>query len=460
VKKSTMRDMTSGSPLKLMVAFWLPLACGTLFQQFYNMVDTVIVGKFLGVNALAGVGSTGSINFMILGFCLGLCSGFAIPVAQKFGQKDYSGLRRYVANTAFLTVVFSAVLALATCLLCPHILNWMNTQPEFYNEAYNYIFVIFLGIPASMLYNVTAGIVRSLGDSRTPLYFLIVSSFLNIGLDLLFIAVFGWGVAGAAWATVISQAAAGVLCLIFMMWKFDILRMQKDEMRLSGSHIRHLCGVSLPMGLQYSITAIGSVVIQTIVNGMGTTFVAATTTGGKVNQLLFAPMEAIGPTSATFAGQNIGAGRTDRVRKGMCASNLMGVVLALIGMAVVFLFGRGIAGMFIDQKDAAVAAEVLAHAQRFLVGNSLFYIALNVIFAMRFTIQGLGFSRVAMIAGAFEMVARVGVGVLATPYWGFDAICVANPAAWVAADIFLVPCYYYVIRKLERRAKAGTLMQI
>ena len=251
------KDLTKGSPMKLILGFGVPLLFGLLFQQFYNMVDTIIVGKMLGVDALAAVGSTGSVNFMILGFCIGLCNGFAIPIAQKFGAKDDHGLRKFVAGCAWVSVIFALVITVAVGFLCKDILVWMRTPDNIMADAYSYIFVIFMGIPATILYNMVSGIIRSLGDSIMPLVFLIISSLANIVLDVIFILQFG--VLGAALATVIAQGASGIISLVYLVKKYDILRMTKEEKRFDIDCIRTLCGMGVPMGLQYSITAIGSV---------------------------------------------------------------------------------------------------------------------------------------------------------------------------------------------------------
>ena len=252
------KDLTTGSPMKLILSFMLPLVFGLLFQQVYSMVDTIVVGKFLGVDALAGVGSTGSITFLVLGLCNGVCAGFAIPVAQKFGQRDFDGLRRFVGNMIWLSCVIAAAVTLVTTLLCRQILLWMDTPADTFSYAYDYIFVIFLGIPATMLYNLLSGILRSLGDSKTPLVFLIMCSLLNVALDIVFILTLNMGVAGAGWATLLSQLISGVLCLYFIVKKFPILHLKRDDLRLRKIYVRKLLNMGLPMGLQYSITAIGS----------------------------------------------------------------------------------------------------------------------------------------------------------------------------------------------------------
>lgn len=447
--KSTTRDLTNGSPMKLIIGFMLPLFLGMLFQQFYNMVDTAIVGQYLGVKALAGVGSTGSINFLVLGFVQGVCTGFAIPVAQMFGAKDHSAMRKYVGNIIWIASIFSVVLTAATCFLCADILTWMNTPEDCFNEAYNYIFVIFLGIPVTFLYNILSGIIRSVGDSKTPLYFLIISSLLNISLDLFMIIVLDMGVLGASLATVISQLVSGVLCLIYMIKRFEILHLSREEMRISRYYIGRLCGVGIPMGLQYSITAIGSILIQTAVNGLGSNYVAAVAAGSKVSQLLCCPFDAMGSTMATFGGQNIGAGKTARVKRGLFDCSCLGVGYSVIGFLVILFFGRNIAMLFVNDTNGGSIEEILELAQRFLVRNGAFYIPLAFVNIVRFLIQGMGFSQIAIFAGVFEMVARGIVALALVPSLGFDAVCFANPAAWILADCFLIPIFFRCYKKMK-----------
>lgn len=445
--KSATKDMTKGNPMKLILQFCIPLFLGMLFQQFYNMMDTVIVGKFLGVNALAAVGATGSINFMIIGFCMGVCNGFAIPVAQQFGAGDYHALRKYVANSAWLSIAFAGVMAAAVCMLCRQILLWMNTPKDIIDGAYNYIFVIFLGIPVIYLYNLLSGIIRSLGDSKSPLLFLIFSSVLNIVLDMVLILNFHMGVAGAAWATVISQAISGVLCLVYMIKRFDILKMTRDEWRPDGKYAAVLCNMGIPMGLQYSITAIGSVILQTAVNTLGSLAVASVAAAVKISMFFCCPFDAMGSTMATYAGQNVGAGKLERVSKGMKSTCIMGLVYAVAACVVLTLFGKTIALLFVDASET----EILQNVSVFLIANSAFYFPLALVNIVRFTIQGLGFSRFAILAGVCEMVARSLVGIGFVPMFGYIAACFASPVAWIFADLFLVPAYLYVMKKLYKR---------
>ena len=446
--KST-KDMTVGSPMKLILGFSLPLLFGFLFQQFYSVVDTIIVGRILGINALAGVGATGSINFMVIGFCMGVCSGFAIPVAHKFGAKDYSGMRQFVANCAWLAIGFSAIMTVIVAALCRNILTWMKTPEDIFEDAYIYILIIFIGIPATYLYNMLSGIIRSMGDSRTPLFFLILSSFLNIGLDLLCIINFQMGVAGAAVATVVSQLISGILCLLYMMKKFEILHITKEEWKMNPSHMKVLCGMGIPMGLQYSITAIGSVILQTAVNTLGSLAVASVTAGSKVSMFFCCAFDAMGSTMATYGGQNVGAKKLDRLGQGLKSCILLGVIYSVIAFAVLYFFGENLAALFVNSD----AKQLLANARLMLIVVSAFYIPLALVNIIRFMIQGMGFSTFAILAGVLEMIARTLAGLVLVPKFGFIGACFASPLAWLFADAFLIPAYIHVHRKLQKMMK-------
>ena len=430
--------------MKLILGFALPLLAGLVFQQFYSMMDTIIVGKYLGVKQLAGVGATGAVNFLVLGFCNGLCSGFAIPVAQSFGAGDEHLLRKYVANSAWLAIIFSTVITVTVCLLCRQLLGWMNTPKDIFEHAYSYIFVIFLGIPAIFLYNLVSGIIRSLGDSKTPVLFLVIAAFLNIVFDLVAILVLHMGVEGAAWATVLAQLISGFSCLIYMRKNYDILRFEPGELRFDPACASRLCGMGVPMGLQYSVTAIGSVTLQTAVNGLGSGAVAAVTAAGRINGLCCCPLDALGSTMATYSGQNIGAGKLERVKSGLHSAIVIGSGYALLALAVMAVFGKGIILMFLDADQI----QVMHDARMMLMINAAFYIPLTLIYIYRFSIQGMGYSGLAVIAGVFEMVARVFVGMVLVPMAGFTGVCFANPVAWVMADVFLIPAYRYVYRRI------------
>ncbi|MDY3774403.1 MAG: MATE family efflux transporter [Eubacterium sp.] len=440
-----MKDMTKGSPIRLILGFAIPLLLGMLFQQFYNLVDMIIVGRFLGSSALAAVGSTGSINFMILGFCMGVCNGFAIPVAQKFGAKDEKQLRYYVANSIWLSIIFAVVMTIAVCALCRNILIWMDTPADIFDASYAYIIVIFMGIPVTYLYNLLSGFMRSLGDSKSPLIFLVISSVLNILFDVVAIAVFHLGVVGAAVATVLAQAISGISSLIYMIRKFPILRVHGEEWKWRGIFVSRLCSMGIPMGLQYSITAIGSVILQTAVNGLGSMAVAAMTAGGKLSMFFCCPFDAFGSTMATYAGQNLGAGKLQRVTKGMVQCSFLAAGYSIVAAIVMILFGKNLALLFVDSTEV----ELIANVAKLLVINSLFFIPLALVNIIRFAIQGLGFGKLAIFAGVAEMIGRSVVAFGFVAKFGFVAACLASPFAWILADVFLIPAYAYCIRKLR-----------
>lgn len=442
---NTTKDMTSGSTMKLILGFAVPLLMGMLFQQVYSLVDTIIVGRFLGVSALAAVGATGSINFLIVGFCQGICNGFALPVAQRFGAKDYDGLRKYVGNSAVLTIIFGGAITLITVIACRPILELMQTPADIIDLSYHYIVVIFAGIPAIMLYNILSAYLRSLGDSITPVIFLVLSAGLNIGLDLLFIVTFHWGVFGAAFATVLSQAVSGILCLILIIKKFDLLHLKREDWKLDWGYSRYLLIMGLPMGLQYSITAIGSVILQASVNTLGSTAVASMTAGSRISMFVVCPFDALGSTMATFGGQNVGAGRLDRLGRGLRSAVILGAVYSALILVVLIFFGRDLILLFVSAKEAAV----IAQAKQFLVTNAAFYLMLALVNIVRFLIQGMGFSGFAVFAGVFEMVARTLVGLVFVPIFGFTAACSANPLAWIFADCFLIPAFFHCRKKLQ-----------
>lgn len=437
--------MTSGSTMKLILGFAVPLLMGMLFQQVYSLVDTIIVGRFLGVSALAAVGATGSINFLIVGFCQGICNGFALPVAQRFGAKDYDGLRKYVGNSSVLAVLFGGAITLITVIACRPILQLMQTPSDIIDLSYNYIVVIFAGIPAIMLYNILSAYLRSLGDSVTPVIFLVISAGLNIGLDLLFIVTFKWGVFGAAFATVLSQAVSGILCLILIIKKFDILHLKRDDWKLDWDYTRYLLIMGLPMGLQYSITAIGSVILQSSVNTLGSTAVASMTAGSRISMFVVCPFDALGSTMATFGGQNVGAGRLDRLGRGLRSAVTLGAIYSALILVVLIFFGRDLILLFVNASEVTV----IAQAKQFLVTNAAFYLMLALVNIVRFLIQGMGFSGFAVFAGVFEMVARALVGLVFVPIFGFTAACFASPLAWIFADCFLIPAFFHCRKKLQ-----------
>ncbi len=426
----------------LLLSFGIPVLFGNLFQQLYSVVDTAIVGKILGGDALAAVGSTGSINFLVVGFCCGVCGGFAIPAAQQFGANNYFELRRYVTNGTWLCGLISVLFTTLTVSFCGDILTAMNTPADIYQRSYAYICTIFAGISAYVLYNYCAGILRSLGDSRTPVIWLIAASLLNIILDVVFILYFHWDVFGAAFATVLSQAMAGVGCLLRILRGYPILRTEKADWEPDLKRLGHLCAMGLPMGLQYSITAIGSVMIQTAVNGLGTACVTAVTAASKVSMFLCCPFDAMGCTMATYGGQNVGAAKWSRLHQGIKACVLLGAAYSAFALVVTLLLANPMLMLFLD----AGSMDLLPLSRQYLLILVAFYFPLALVNIFRFMIQGMGFSPLATLAGILEMAGRTALSCL-VPMFGFTAACFASPAAWIMADLFLIPAYFYCYRR-------------
>ena len=448
------KDMTQGSPLKLILAFAVPLMLGSLFQQFYNLADTIIVGRFVGVEALAAVGSVGGLNYLVLGFVNGIACGFSIPISWTFGAKDYKEMRRYTANTVWLSILFAVVLTVVTVALTRAVLVWTNTPDNIIDLADVYIRTIFAGIPFTLLYNVTSALMRALGDSKRPLYFLLVASALNIGLDLVCIIVFRMGAFGAAFATVFSQAVAGIGSLLYILRHYHELRWSKDEGAFSLPHCAKLCSMGIPMGLQCSITAIGSVIMQWAVNVLGSTAVAAVTAAGKTQGLLTVPMESVGTAMATYAGQNLGASRMDRVRQGVNSAMLIILIYGVASAFVLHFTDVQIMSLFLD---TAKEVDIVAMGREYLFWNSVFFVPLGALIIWRYTIQGLGFSSLAMLAGVAEMVARTAVAIVLVPILGYFGAELSNPAAWIAACLFLYPAYRWTCRQLDNRLLTARL---
>lgn len=441
------KDMKNGSPSKHILGFAVPMLFGMLFQQFYNLVDTIIVGKTLGVEALAGVGATGSINFMIIGFCMGVCNGFVIPVAQCFGAKKPADLRKYVFNGYICSIVFAIVLTLASVIFCRRILIIMNTPADIIDHAYNYIVVIFIGIPTVFLYNMVSGVIRSLGDSKTPVVFLVLSSIINVVLDFFLILVCKMGVAGAGWATVTSQLVSGLTCLIYMYKKYDILKGDKSERVLDRRFITNLCMNGVPMGLQYSITAIGSTILQAAVNTLGSTYVAAMTAGSKMFNFTCCPFDALGSTMATYAGQNVGAAKIKRLGQGVRSAMIIGSVYSVLSLIALYFTTDYIALLFVNASETTI----IALTRQFILASACFYIPLTGVNVVRFCIQGMGFSVFAISAGILEMIGRAFAAIILIPSIGFMGACLASPIAWIAADAFLFPAFIHCARKLNAR---------
>lgn len=446
-RKSGTTDLTVGKPLFQILRFALPLVLGTLFQQLYSFADTVIVGRCLGTDALGAVGTTYSLNFLILGFVQGACVGFGIPVAETFGAKDQGGLRKYLFNGALLCVVLSVVFTLFTTLMAGPLLQLIHTPEELYADAVLYIRIIFLGIPATVLYNYASSVLRAMGDSQHPFYFLLAASVLNIGLDYLLIVSMGMGVDGAAIATVLSQLLSGGLCAF---WFFTRTAKQKEltfrgqSSLLSAGHCKRLAYIGFPMGFEYSVSAIGAVIMQDAINLLGSTAVAAQTAGEKIRQMFTLPMESVGMAMATYVGQNHGARRTDRIQQGIKDGCTIQLTYCVAAWVVIFFVKPYAVGLVLGDADPAVTAGAI----QYLAIMSLLFCFHGLLMIFRNTLQGLGYSVQAIISGVGELIGRSLGGLLAVKTGlGYVGICLSNPFAWGLAMLY---CMFMVRRMLKR----------
>ena len=441
--------MTQGRPFQLIFQFALPLLAGNLLQQTYNMIDSSIVGQSLGTKALAGVGASSSVQFLVLGFCIGICNGFSIPISQKFGAGDYEGMRKYIFHALFLTAVAAVIITTVTAVLCPQILYLLSTPDDIFDRAYRYLLILFLGIPFTLLYNLLSGILRAVGDSRTPFLFLAFSTVLNVILDLVCILILKWDVAGAAIATIAAQAVSGILCLFYIVKKVQILHVSKKHCRVKKNAVSTMLTMGLPMGLQFSITAIGSMVMQSANNGLGSIYVSGFTAGMRIKQFTICPFDAIATAVSVFCGQNLGAGKVDRIKKGIKEGIAMGVLYGAAAGLVMILFGRPLSLLFVHASETAV----LDASAKYLRCMGYFFWVLGILNICRMSTQGLGFSGRAVFSGVMEMIARIFVSVVFVRIlgFGFQAICFADQTAWVAASCYIAPTCYHCVKKISQK---------
>ena len=439
--------MTVGDPARGIIKFAIPLILGYLLQQMYLIVDAAIVGRWIGVDALAAVGASASVMFLVMGFCNGACAGFAIPISRAFGAKDYKKMRVYVANSIRVALVLAIVSTFLSSVLCDKILGLVNTPREIHDDAYTFLLLQFLAIPFTITYNLFAGYIRALGNSRQPFLFLILSSLVNIVLDVLLILILGMGVAGAGLATLLSQLFASVLSVWYVVRHMKILIPHGEERAFDNKRISILLNNGIPMGLQISITGIGIIMLQSSNNALGTVCVASFTAAIRIKYLFICVFDNIGVAMATYCGQNIGAGRLDRVRQGEWAAVKIMLVYFVFTALVIFPFAGNMMELFVDSGSQAVAD----NAAMLMRISCYFYPVLGLLSILRYSIQGLGYSNLSMLSGVMEMIARSGVSLWLVPTFGFLGVCYGDPMAWVFADIFLVPGFLLLYRHLKRK---------
>ena len=429
-----MKDLTKGKPLKLILQFAIPIMLGNIFQLFYSLADTRIVGSYLGEQALASVGVTSSLNSMIIGFLIGLTNGFAIITARGFGAKDEAHVRRAVTGTFLLGLATSAVLTIVSVLFLPAILRILNTGEELIPLAVRYFRIILLGMTASMLYNVCAGLLRAIGDTVAPLVFLMISALLNVGLDLLFVRVFGFGVEGAAAATVLSQVIAFAACFCYLWKRYPILHVHREECRLKPETVKELYATGLSVGFMGCLVNIGSVALQGAINSFGEHTIVAHTAARKISELFMLPFAVFGTTMATYSGQNMGAGRPDRIKKG-----LMQAIFVVWGWCLLVLLAAYMAGEWlVGAVTATKEKDIIETAALYLRINTPFYAIPTVICLARNAMQGMGDSITPLISSAVELVGKVLVAVVFSGYFGYMAVIWSEPVTWILMVIPLL----------------------
>lgn len=447
MSSNNVNDMTVGSPIRAIFRFAVPLILGYILQQMYLVIDTVIVGRWIGVNALAAIGASTSIMFLIMGFCNGSCAGFAIPVAQAFGAKDFRKMRTYVSNSYRIAITFAVVITLLSCLFCKKILHLVNTPLEVFDDAYIFLMLQFAAIPFTIGYNLLAGQIRALGNSKQPFYFLITASVVNILLDVLLILILGLGVEGAGIATLLSQAFSVCLCIRFIKKKMQILIPQGEERDFDNKKISILLNNGVPMGLQFSITGIGIIMLQSANNALGITCVAAFIAAMRIKYLFTCVFENIGVAMATYCGQNLGAKKMERISQGVRAAIKMMLIFFVFSFIVITPFADDMMTLFVDKGEA----EVVTYAAEFMRIACYFYPCLGLLTIFRYSIQGLGYSNLSMMSGVMEMIARCGVSLWLVPAFMWTGVCYGDPVAWVMADMFLLPAFWWLFKHLKKR---------
>ncbi|GAA1526798.1 putative MATE family efflux protein [Agromyces terreus] len=439
-------SLTTGAPWRVILVFAVPLLIGNVVQQLYQVVDAIVVGRHLGIDSLAAVGATGALLFLLLGFAWGVTSGFAIPTAQAFGARDHVAVRRSVATGTLLTGAMSVLLTALAPLIAEPALRLLQTPEELLAEATVFTQISFLGASAVMFFNYLSAIIRAIGDSRTPLVFLTVSCALNVGLVVLMVGPLGWGVAGAALATVVAQAVSVALCLDFVRRRVPVLHLHREDWRMSRADVGEHLRVGLPMGFQASIIAIGTLTVQVALNGLGADAVASYTTASRIDSLAVALLASLGLAASMFAAQNLGGHRPDRVRRGAVQATWMSIGTAVIVGVPLIVFGEDLVRLFVGAGSDAVVAD----AGLMLAVNGFTYSALGVLFVLRGTLQGLGHTVVPTVTGVIELVMRVGAAVVLGAAFGFVGVVWSNPLAWLGAAALLVPAYVREHRRLGR----------
>ena len=449
-------DMTRGRPAGLIFRFVLPIVAGNVLQQFYNMVDAIIVGRFVGSQALAAVGATSTIVFLIIGFMTGMTSGFSVITSQRFGAGDIRGMKRSVGNGAVLSILITIFLTIVSTAGMRGLLTLMNTPADIFEDAHRYIWIICAGLWANVLYNLLASFLRSVGNSKVPLYFLALSAACNVVLDLLFVICFKMGVAGAAWATVISQGVSGILCLLYIEKAVPLLHPERDQWRINSVDTRTQISIGIPMALQFSITAAGTIIMQSALNLFGSTAVAAYTAAGKLQSVASQPLASMGQALATYAGQNSGKGDWGRIRQGVRAAVAMSTAYAVIGGIILVLAAPFGVRLFVSEN----LDQIMGYAQTYINICVLFFIPLGLIFIFRNILQGCGYGFLPMMGGVVELASRLVAAAIAVRLNSYVGVCMCDASAWLTAGLFLLGAYWYTMRGIIRKENLKTMRSV
>lgn len=442
VKKTLSKDMTVGNPIKLILLFSIPVIIGNIFQQFYSMVDAIIVGQYVGSDALAAVGSTGSLVFTTIGFSLGLTIGFSIIISQKFGAHDMQAVRKVIAMSIYLSLIFAIFMTITGVVLARPVLQMLNTPDDILDYATSYLQFMYAGSAGLIFYNLFACILRAIGDSKTPLWFLILASVLNVGLDLLFVIVIPMGTSGVGLATTLSQSISAILCALYAWKKHEELRMSKEDFIWDTAIVKHLLKFGTQSAFQNSVTGIGIVIVQVAVNGFGTVFVAAYTSASKIQLLVIQPLISLGNAMSTYCAQNLGAGKLDRIKEGVHKSLILVVIFTLIAVVCCYGFGDVLTTMFVGEEEV----EVIEYSFAYLRRISLFYIVLGLLFVYRSSLHGIGNAMLPMLSGFLELLMRFGATLIFPVIFGFAGIPYVELSAWLGATILLTTGYYWQMK--------------
>lgn len=442
------KELTTGSPFKMILFFMFPIFLGNIFQQFYHFVDSIIVGRILGINSLAAVGVTGPFIFLIISFIFSATQGFTVVTAQKFGAGDYENMRKSLAISLVLSFILTLILTFISAPFAREMLMLLQTPSDILDEASIYLFIMFAGIFATVFYNLSSNIIRALGDSITPLYFLLFASVCNIVLDIVFVMYLKLGIAGAGYATVLSQGIATVLCMTFMFCNFSILRLKKEDWIFDRDYVWEHIRIGIPMGIQMSVLTLGILALQFVLNSFGSKAVAAATTATKIEQIFSCALLALGATMAVYTAQNYGAKKMSRIKEGAKWSVIMNIAVCLFSMIVVFFFSNQIISLFMTEVDM----EVLELAKEYLYFIIIFLFFLGMLMIFRNILQGMGNVGIPLMSGFAELFARAFGAFILGHYFGYTGVCFATPAAWIAATLVLYFGYKvclknYIIKK-------------